>query len=113
MTAGALGGSGRVRIQIGLALCSRDDYPLPSANRFKQAFLEQEIDGGAAEPHHQGDLHTSLYLVQSQRGKLRQLCVRQAWQARVREAVNDYRRMQELIEAVSESEWKRLRERKR
>ena len=61
----------------------------------------------------QGDLHTSLYLVQSQRGTLRQLCVPQAWQARVREAVNDYRRMQEFIEAVSESEWKRLRERKR
>lgn len=61
----------------------------------------------------QGELHTSLYLVQSQGGTLRQICVPHAWQARVREAVNDYRRMQELIEAVSESEWKRLRERKR
>jgi len=61
----------------------------------------------------QGALHPSVYVVQSQGGKLRQICVPQAWQARVREAVNDYRRMQELIEAVSESEWKRLRERKR
>jgi hypothetical protein len=61
----------------------------------------------------QGDLHTSVYLVQSQGGKLRQVCVPQAWQARVREAVNDYRKLQELIEEVSESEWKRLRERKR
>ena len=59
-----------------------------------------------------GELHTSLYLVQSQGGTLRQICVPHAWQERVREAVNDYRRMQELIEEVSESEWKRLRERK-
>jgi hypothetical protein len=36
-----------------------------------------------------------------------------AWQERVREAVNDYRKLQELIEAVSESAWKRLRERTR
>ncbi|HUI40875.1 MAG TPA: DUF6788 family protein [Terriglobia bacterium] len=61
----------------------------------------------------QGELHQSLYLVQSQGGKLRQICVPQAWQARVREAVNDYRKLQELIEAVSELEWYRLRERKR
>ena len=59
----------------------------------------------------QGELHKSLYLVQSQGGKLRQICVPQAWQERVREAVTEYRRMQELIEEVSESEWKRLRER--
>jgi len=61
----------------------------------------------------QGELHKALYLVQSQGGKLRQICVPQAWQERVREAVTEYRRMQELIEEVSESEWKRLRERKR
>jgi len=59
-----------------------------------------------------GELHSSLYLVQSQHGKLRQICVPQAWQARVRQAVNDYRKMQELIEEVSELEWKRLRERR-
>ena len=32
---------------------------------------------------------------------------------RVRKAVNDYRLMQELIEEVSELEWKRLQEKKR
>ncbi len=57
----------------------------------------------------QGELHRSVYLVQSQGGKLRQLCVPHAWQARVRAAVNDYRKLQELIEAVSELEWNRLR----
>jgi hypothetical protein len=60
-----------------------------------------------------GELHKSLYLVQSQDGKLRQICVPQAWQERVRRAVDDYRKMQELIEEVSELEWKRLKERKR
>jgi hypothetical protein len=60
-----------------------------------------------------GQLHKSLYLVQSQDGKPRQICVPRAWQERVREAVNDYHLMQKLIEEVSELEWKRLQERKR
>lgn len=59
-----------------------------------------------------GELHQSLYLVQSRAGKLRQICVPQAWQQRVRGAVNDYRLMQQMIEEVSELEWKRLQERK-
>ena len=60
-----------------------------------------------------GELHRSLYLVQSQAGKIRQICVPKAWQQRVRQAVNDYRLMQKLIEEVSELEWKRLQEKKR
>jgi uncharacterized protein DUF6788 len=59
-----------------------------------------------------GKLHKSLYLVQSQEGKPRQICVPKAWQERVRQAVNDYHLMQKLIEDVSELEWKRLQERK-
>lgn len=60
-----------------------------------------------------GELHKSLYLVQSQGGKFRQICVPRAWQERVRQAVKDYRRMQELIEEISQLEWKRLQGRKR
>src|SRR6266849_9092907 len=60
-----------------------------------------------------GELHPSLYLVQSHGGKPRQVCVPQLWQPRVRQAVNDYQQMQQLIEEVSELEWKRLTERKR
>ena len=60
-----------------------------------------------------GELHKSLYLVQRQGGKFRQICVPRAWQERVRQAVKDYRRMQELIEEVSQLEWKRLQGRKR
>lgn len=60
----------------------------------------------------QGHLHPSVYLVQSRAGKLRQICVPKAWQERVRQAVTDYQQMQQLIEEVSELEWKRLQERK-
>ena len=57
-----------------------------------------------------GQLHASLYLVQSHDGKMRQLSIPRAWEDRVREAVHNYQRLQELIEEISELEWKRLRE---
>jgi hypothetical protein len=57
-----------------------------------------------------GELHASLYLVQSRPGKPRQLCIPKEWEDRVREAVHNYQRMQQLIEEISELEWKRLRE---
>src|SRR5437870_13535144 len=60
-----------------------------------------------------GELHKYLYLVQSQAGKFRQICVPKAWQQRIRQAANNYRLMQKLIEEVSELEWKRLQEKKR
>jgi len=60
-----------------------------------------------------GELHRSLYLVQSHDGKARQICVPQAWRPRIRQAVHDYQQLQRLVEEVSELEWKRLKERKR
>ena len=60
-----------------------------------------------------GELHHSVYLVQSRQGKLRQLCVPKDWQERVRQAVSGYRAMQQLLEEVSELEWKRLQQMKR
>jgi hypothetical protein len=59
-----------------------------------------------------GELHKSLYLVQSHDGKLRQICVPKAWHERIRRAVVDYQEMQRIIEDVSELEWNRLKERK-
>jgi len=59
-----------------------------------------------------GELHVSLYLVQSQKGKPRQIYVPKEWEDRVRRAVTDYRELQKLVEQVSELEWKRLEERK-
>ena len=60
-----------------------------------------------------GQLHKSLYLVQSQAGKLRQICVPQAWQERVRRAVDDYHKMQELIEGFRNWSGSDLKKRKR
>src|SRR2546426_9201777 len=37
-----------------------------------------------------GELHTSLYLVQSQQGQPRQVCIPKDWEDRVRQAVSDY-----------------------
>ena len=59
-----------------------------------------------------GQLHRSLYLVQSHQGKPRQLCVPRSWEERVRQAVSDYQEMQRLLEEISEREWTRLRQRK-
>ena len=59
-----------------------------------------------------GQPHLSLYLVQSHDGKPRQWYVPKAWEQPVREAVRTHQEMQQLIEELSELEWKRLRERK-
>lgn len=55
-----------------------------------------------------GEPHVSLYLVQSQKGKPRQLYVPKQWEERVRHAVKDYRELQSLVEEISELEWGRL-----
>ena len=60
-----------------------------------------------------GELHASLYLVQSHGGKPRQLCIPKPWETRIRQAVNDYQELHRLLEEVSELEWKRIREKKR
>jgi hypothetical protein len=59
-----------------------------------------------------GEPHVSLYLVQSQNGKPRQVFVPKEWEDRVRRAVTDYQELQKLVEEISELEWKRLKERK-
>lgn len=60
-----------------------------------------------------GDLHTSLYLVQSQKGQPRQVCIPKDWENRVRQGVTDYQELQRLLEELSELEWQRLRERRK
>lgn len=59
-----------------------------------------------------GHLHVSLYLVQSHNGKPRQLCIPREGEERVRQAVKDYQELQALLEELSESEWRRLVDRK-
>ena len=59
-----------------------------------------------------GEPHVSLYLVQSHGGKPRQVFVPKPWEDRIRAAVGDYQQMQQLMEELSEMEWRRLMERK-
>jgi hypothetical protein len=58
-----------------------------------------------------GEPHIALYLVQSQKGKPRQLFIPREWEERVRQAITDYQELQKLIEELSELEWKRLENR--
>lgn len=59
-----------------------------------------------------GELHVSLYVVQSHDGKARQVCIPRRWEEPVRQAVKNHRQIQTLLEELSEAEWKRLRQRK-
>jgi hypothetical protein len=59
-----------------------------------------------------GELHVSLYVVQSHAGKPRQVYVPKQWEERIRQAVRNHQEIQTLLEELSEWEWKRLRERK-
>lgn len=61
----------------------------------------------------EGEGHQSLYLVQSQAGKVRQICVPKAWQDPVREAVSAYQEIRRLLDEVSALEWKRFQARER
>ena len=92
-------------------------------SRLAQAAHNQRLMRGTLSVRHgrcskpncrcaRGELHTSLYLVQSQQGKMRQICVPKAWEERVRQAVGDYQEIRRLLEEISEREWKRLQERK-
>lgn len=58
-----------------------------------------------------GELHASLYLVFSEGGKLRQLCVPRAWEARVRQWVAEYHDARRLLEQISRLYFEKLRQR--
>ena len=58
-----------------------------------------------------GELHASLYLVFSAGGKLQQLFVPKAWEARVRQWVADYHDARRLLEEISRLYFGKLRQR--
>lgn len=60
-----------------------------------------------------GNSHDCLYLVRRQGGKLRQLFVPRQWEGRIREAAKNHQKMEQLVEQLSELEWKRLKKRKK
>ena len=71
-------------------------------SRIAQLASERSTKCGKPNCHcANGELHQSVYLVQSHAGKLRQICVPKPWRQRVRQAVKDYQEMQRLIEKVS------------
>lgn len=59
-----------------------------------------------------GEGHSSLYLVQSHAGRVRQLCIPKSLHDPVRQAVGEFQEMQRLLHEVSELEWKRFLTRK-
>jgi len=59
-----------------------------------------------------GEGHASLYLVDSDAGKVRQLCIPKALHDPVRQAVGEFQEMLRLLREVSELEWKRFLARK-
>jgi hypothetical protein len=59
-----------------------------------------------------GELHGSLYLVQSRGGKPRQVFVPKEWEERIRQNVQGYQEIQQLLEELSEVEWQRLLDRR-
>jgi hypothetical protein len=59
-----------------------------------------------------GELHLSLYLVQSHGGKPRQVFVPKEWEERIRRSVQGYQEIQQLLEELSEVEWQQLLDRK-
>jgi hypothetical protein len=88
---------------------------LASGERFLHGSLS-ERNGKCGKPTchcADGEGHRSLYLVQSQAGKVRQICVPKAWQDPVRQAVGVYQEIRGLLDEVSALEWKRFQSKKR
>jgi hypothetical protein len=88
---------------------------LASGERFLHGSLSERTAKCGKPTCHcvQGEGHRSLYLVQSEAGKVRQICVPKAWQDPVREAVGVYQEIRRLLDEVSALEWKRFQSRKR
>ena len=59
-----------------------------------------------------GELHESLYLVISEKGRTRQLYVPKNWEARIRRWVEDYHQARQLMEEVSRIYWDKVRDRR-
>jgi hypothetical protein len=59
-----------------------------------------------------GERHRGLYLVYREGGRTRQAYVPPAWHERVQEWVEHYREVKDLLDCVSQAQYRRLRERK-
>ena len=59
----------------------------------------------------QGHKHRALYLVVSQEGQTRQLYVPKQYEAAVRQWVNNYHDIRDLMDRVSEIHWQKVKRR--
>jgi hypothetical protein len=87
---------------------------LASGERFLRGTLSERSSKCGKPNCHcvNGEGHKSLYLVQSHAGKVRQICVPKPLHNPVRQAVAEYQKMRQLIDEVSELQWKRFLKRK-
>jgi len=58
-----------------------------------------------------GEKHESLYLVASDGGKVRQLYIPKEWEQTVRQWVEQYQRVRQLLEQISRAYWDKVRNR--
>jgi len=58
-----------------------------------------------------GEKHVALYLVSKQDKKVRQLFVPPLFQSRVRAWVDEYQRVQDMVEEISEMYWTKVQNR--
>jgi Family of unknown function (DUF6788) len=58
-----------------------------------------------------GHKHRAVYLVLSEKGKLRQLYVPADWEQRVRQWVENHRALRGLLRELSEVSWEKIRRR--
>jgi hypothetical protein len=73
--------------------------------------LRRRVCGKAGCKCTRGELHPSLYLVITEKGKTRQLYVPRDWEERVRRWVEDYHQARGLMEEVSRIYWDKVRQR--
>lgn len=73
--------------------------------------VRQRVCGKARCKCARGELHESLYLVQSDEGRTRQLYIPRAYEARVRRWVENHRRARRLMEEISRRYWEMVRDR--
>lgn len=58
-----------------------------------------------------GQKHAAVYLVLSKEGRQEQLYVPKQWEATVRQWVNNYHNLRDLMEKISETHWKKVQKR--
>lgn len=75
--------------------------------------VRERVCGKASCKCATGEKHASLYLVSRQDGKLRQLFVPKELETQARQWVEQYQRVQELLEKISEFHWKRMQGREK